>query len=198
MRFALATVALAVGLGVASPSLAEDVSAHIESARNAYGRGDQLRTLSNLQEALRVLDDRLTDQFGKLLPPAPDGWDPTPAEGQPLDSVGGGLLVSRSYSKGEAALSATMTIDNPSVAASVAALRSDAPAGGGWSRLKVGNDDALLRFDPASRSGEITMVVGDRVLLQVEGTEITKVDDLVDIAKGWNTAAIRKLIGPGS
>jgi hypothetical protein len=198
MRLQAAVVAFVISLAWAGASSAEDVAGHIESARGAYGRGDQLHALANLQAALRLLNDRLTDQFGKFLPPAPAGWDLGTAESQSLDNVGGGLIVSRSYSKGEAALNVTLTIDNPAVGTSASMLRSGADVGNGWSRLKLGTDDALLRFDPTSRSGEITMVLGERVLLQVEGTEIAGDGVLVEIAKGWNMAGIRKLVGLGS
>jgi len=73
---------------------------------------------------------------------------------------------------------------------------TQAPAQPGWTRLKVNDTDALVRYDSANRAGEILMVVGDRVLLQIEGTDIAKDDVLVETAKGWNIPAIRKLLGP--
>jgi len=39
-------------------------------------------------------------------------------------------------------------------------------------------------------------LVGERALLQIEGTDINKDDVLLDAAKGWNVAALRKLLGP--
>jgi hypothetical protein len=62
-------------------------------------------------------------------------------------------------------------------------------------RIKVGAEDALLRWDAANHTGEVTMVLGNRVLLQIEGDNLAQGDALVDAAKGWNVAGIRKLVG---
>jgi hypothetical protein len=93
-----------------------------------------------------------------------------------------------------------MIIDNPAVGVSAALFQDPAQpvSRPGWSRFKLGNDDVLLRFDPATRAGEVLMVIGDRALLQVEGNEIAKDDVLVEIARGWNIGALKKLIGTGS
>ena len=122
------------------------------------------------------------------------------AVSQTLDGVGGGLSVARSYGKGEAMLNASLIVDNPAVAAAQSLFQSNSQVAAqpGWSRLKLGTDDALLRFDAGTRSGEIMIVIGTRVLLEIEGTEIGREDILVEAAKGWNLAVVRRLIGAGS
>lgn len=200
MRFQKAALVLTFCLAAVQPVRADDVAGEIDAARSAYGKGDQLHALTALQAATSLLNTHLAGQFSKLLPPAPPaGWEAAGTESQSLDSIGGGLTVTRGYVKGEATLNAALIVDNPAVSASVAMFQTAAQVASqpGWSRVKIGNDDALLRFDPASRSGEIMMVIGDRVLLQIEGTEIPGDDVLVETAKGWNTAGIRKLIGVG-
>ena len=159
-----------------------------------------LHTLSSLQAAVALLNGRLSDQFSKVLPAPLAGWESGAPEQETLDTIGGGISLTRAYTKGDATLNAALIVDNPSVAASVAMFQSAPQVASqpGWSRLKLGGDDALMRYDAASRAGEIMMVIGGRVLLQIEGTEIAKDDVLVELAKGWNTAAIRKLITAGS
>ncbi len=182
-----------------SPALADDISSQIDAARGAYGKGDPLHALAALQAAVNQLNQQLVGQFGKLLPPAPRGWEAAAPESQSLDGVGGGLSVTEAYSKGDATLNASLIIDNPAVGASAALFQGTGPlTRPGWSRLKLGSEDVLLRFDPATRAGEMMMVIGDRVLLQVEGNEIGKDDVLLEIARGWNVGALKKLIGVGS
>lgn len=186
-------------LGAMSPALADDISIQIDTARGAYGKGDPLHALAALQAAVNQLNQQLVTQFGKLLPPAPRGWDASAPESQSLDGIGGGLSVTQAYSKGDSTLNASLIIDNPAVGASAALFQEVAQLNRpGWSRLKLGGDDVLLRFDPATRAGEMMMVIGDRALLQVEGNEIGKEDVLLEIVRGWNVGALKKLIGVGS
>lgn len=184
----------------AMPARADDVAGQLDAARAALGRGDSLHTLTSLQAAVSALNARLAEQFSKALPPPPVGWEGGAADPQTLDGVGGGLSVARAYSKGDGMLNATLIVDNPAVAAAQSLFQSGSPqvSQPGWSRLKLGTDDALLRFDGSSRSGEIMMVIGARVLLEIEGTEISREDILVEAAKGWNLPAIRRLIAAGS
>lgn len=185
--------------GMVSSALADDIAVQIDAARGAYGKGDQLHALTALQAATQQLNQHLVGQFGKLLPASPRGWESSSPESQSLDGAGGGLEVTEAYSKGDATLNASLIIDNPAVAASLAMVQDAARQAPrpGWSKIKLGSDDALLRFDPQTRAGEVVMVIGDRALLQIEGNEITKDDVLVEMARGWNVGALKKLIGPG-
>jgi hypothetical protein len=183
---------------VALPCRADDVPGQIDSARSSYGKGDALRTLTALQSVVASLNARLSDQMIKFLPPPLTGWDAAAAETPILDGVGGGMNVTRSYSKDDATLTATLMVDNPAVDAQAAQFRGDAAAGAGWNKVKLGTEDALLRFDQSARSGELIIVIGGRALLQIEGTDIAGSDVLVELGKGWHVAGIRKLIGAGT
>lgn len=179
---------------------ADDVAGQIEAARGAYGKGDQLHALAALQAATAQLNQQLAGLFGKLLPAAPRGWDGSLPEAPSLDAAGGGLEVTEAYSQGDSTLNVSLIIDNPAVASTLvlfqdAARNTPRP---GWSRIKLGTEDVLVRFDPQTRAGELMMVIGGRALLQIEGNEIAKDEVLLDFARGWNVGAIRKLIGPGA
>jgi len=197
MRPYLAAAALALMIAGVAPAHADDVANGIEQARAAYAKGDSLHTLSALQLAQTTIYNRLSDQFGKAMPAAPAGWEASSPESQSLDSIGGGMTVTRGYTKGDATLNASLVVDNPAVAAGSAMLKQPAtqPLKAGWNRIKIGTDDALVRFDSSSRSGEALILIADRVLLQIEGNDIAKDDALVELTKGWNIAAIRKVLG---
>lgn len=200
MSLRVAVVAIMLVLTAAKAVRADDVGNQLDIARTAYGKGDFLHALTNLQAAVSAMNARLVDQFSKALPPSPTGWDSSATDNQSLDGVGGGLSVTRAYNKGEALLNASLIADNPAVAAAQSLFLpgSQVSSQPGWSRIKIGTDDVLLRYDAASRSGEIMMVIGARVLLEIEGTEIAREDILVETAKGWNLGVVRRLIAPGS
>lgn len=185
-----------LGLILARPAAAEDISVQIDAAKAAHARGDALKAMSLLQAAAAQIGTRLSEQLGRMTPPPLPGWETQPPEYQSLDMLGGGLTVTRAYVKGGATLNAALIVDNPAVggvdAMFVAMRQGPQP---GWSRVRVNGEDALLRFDAESRSGEILIVERGRMLLQIEGNEIADGEVLVEAAKGWNTGALKKLIG---
>jgi hypothetical protein len=52
-----------------------------------------------------------------------------------------------------------------------------------------------LRFDSTAKTGEISMVLGGRVLLEIEGDNISSADLLLEAAKSWNIVKIKSLAG---
>lgn len=189
-----AVVALVMG----SPAWAADqVPAQIEAARAAYQKNDLARTAKALEAALADIHDRLGKALAETMPPAAAGWQADPPEVQGLGQVGGGMAVTRAYAKGESSLNASLFLDSPAVEASAALFANPAATAAqpNMKRVKVGAEDALLRYDAANKSGEITMVLGNRILLAIEGDNLASGDMLTEAAKGWNVAKIRALGG---
>lgn len=194
-RIGMVTVGMALA-GV--PALAADmVPSQIEAAKAAYQKNDLPRTAKALEAALSDIHDRLGKALAETMPPASAGWQADPPEIQGLGQVGGGLAVTRAYGKGEASLNASLFLDSPAVEAAAALFANSAATAGqpNLKRVKVGTEDALLRFDGANKSGEITIVLGNRILLSIEGDNLANADVLTEAAKGWNIAKIRALGG---
>jgi hypothetical protein len=187
----------AAGLAVLSPwpvLAADTVPTHLDAARQAYQKGDAARTAMEAEAALTELHDRLGKGLAEFMPGALAGWQAEAPEVQGLGLVGGGLAVTRAFSKTEQSLNATLILDSPAVNAAVA-LQAGTTVQPSLKRVKLGADDALLRWDANTKAGEITIVLGNRVLLQIEGDNLPSSDVLVESAKGWNVAGIRKFIG---
>lgn len=187
--------ALAFGLAalLAPPALAADtVPAHLDAARAAHAKGDLARAAVELEAAMAELHVRLGKLLGDFLPPSPAGWQAEPVEIQSLSGSGGGLSVSRAYLRNDASLNAALIVDSPAVAAAAAQFQA-APQPNAR-KVKVGGEDAMLRWDLESRTGEVLMVPGARVLLQIEGDNLPAGEVLNDLAKGWNLAGIRKAL----
>ena len=176
---------------------ADQVPAQIDAARAAYQKNDLPRTARALEAALQDIHDRLGKALADTMPPASAGWQADPPEIQGLGQVGGGLVVTRAYGKGESSLNASLFLDSPAVEAAGALFSNPAApaAQPNMKRIKLGAEDALLRFDASNKAGEVTMVLGGRILLSIEGDNIASADVLTDAAKGWNVAKIRSLGG---
>jgi hypothetical protein len=194
MMLWLRLVAVALpAMMVAVSARADDVPARLEAAKTFYSKGDLPRTARELEAVLAQLHQRLGKALAETLPPALTGWQAEAPEIQGLAQAGGGLSVSRAYAKGDTSLNATLILDSPAVEAAVALFAAPA-ARAGTKRVKVGGDEALLRFDPSTHAGEITLVIGNRVMLEIEGDNLTSGETLQDAAKGWNVARIRALV----
>lgn len=196
-RLGLCVSALALVV-TATPVVAADaVTAQMDAARAAFQKNDLPRTAQALEAALAEVQQRLGTMLAETTPPALAGWQADPAEYQGLGQAGGGLSVTRAYSKDEATLNASLFLDSPAVDAAMTLFANPAAAATlphtKW--LKVGGNDALLRYDPSTRTGEITMAVGNRVMLEIAGDNIGSGDPLTEAAKGWNVARIRALVG---
>lgn len=192
-----ATVAVAAYLAVSAATAAEpaaDVAARIEAARAFNQKGDIARAAHELETALIDLQNRLGRGFSDDMPPPPAGWQAEDPEIQGLGAVGGGLSVTRAYTRNDASLNASIILDSPAVEAAGAQFANPVPLPG-VKRIKVNGEDAMLRWDNQARSGEITIVLGGRVLLQIEGDSLPSPDLLPEVAKTFKIAAIRKLAG---
>lgn len=196
-RMCAGVVSVVVAAAGLSAWAADLVSTQIEAARAAYQKNDLPHTAQALEAALADVHDRLGKALAETMPPAAAGWQADPPEVQGLGQVGGGLVVTRAYGKGESSLNASLFLDSPAVADAAALFATPAASATlpNTKRVKVGAEDALLRFDAANASGEVTVVLGNRVLLSLEGDNIANGDVLVEMAKGWNFARIRQVGG---
>lgn len=199
-KFLLVTFAALV-LSVAGEAgrgwAADAVPGRLDAAQKAYQRGDLARAARELELALADLQERLGRGLADFLPPAPAGWEAEVAEVQSLGQVGGGLSVTRAYLNKDASLNVSLIVDSPAVSAAAALFANPAATAAqpNLKRIKLASEEAMLRWDPANRAGEVTMVLGGRVLLQIEGDNLAASDPLVELAKGWNVAGIRKFTG---
>ena len=62
-------------------------------------------------------------------------------------------------------------------------------------KMKIGTEDALVAYDPQIRGGEVSVLVGGRILVQVEGQNVQNAEPMIAAMRGWNLAALRELAG---
>lgn len=186
----ITTIAAAILLA-STEAFAADLSGQIEAAKAYYQKGDLAKAAHELETVLNDLQDRLGRALSGLMPAPLSGWQADEAEYEGLSGSGGGLSVTRAYAKGDASLNASIVLDNPAVSEALESQVSPQ----GIKKIKIGSEEAQLRWDAESHSGDISLVLGRRVLLQIEGEDLASGDVLVDLAKGFDQNAIRKIVG---
>ncbi len=175
----------------------EPVADAIAAARQAYAEGALLNAAEALRTALDGIHQRLAEVFVPLMPPAPEGWQGYDAQADAMGIAGGGMAVMKGYDNGEATLNASLIVDSEAVGGIADMLANPAALGAqpGMSLVRLDAGPALMRWDGEDRSGEIMMVLGDSLLLQVVGSDLESSDVLVGMMRSWDVAAIRERAG---
>lgn len=180
MRSLVLAAALGAAL-VATPAFADDASDAISEAKSAYDGGELAKAREALDLAIQLVAQKQADVLSKLLPEPPSGWtaevvDTTGAAG---GFLGGGLIVKRAYTKGDADVTLQFTSNSP-LLGSLAPLFSNVQLLGGMGKVfRQKGRVAVLTSE-----SEIQMVLGKTyVTLTGSGTEADKraILDLVDL-----------------
>jgi hypothetical protein len=193
-------MAAALGLAAALPACADEVIEQIDAGRAYYAEGDLARALGELEFATNALRTRISTAFMATLPDAPLLWtadQPTQDNGAAL--LGTGMMVTRRYEedKGEGRIIAELLADSPMVQAFTAVFSSPVmiasdPA---LRRIRLGRTSALLKWDAASRAGELSVALGGRVLIKLSGADLADQSTLVDLMARWDLEAVEQVAG---
>lgn len=185
-----------------------DVNQRIDTARQLNQQGKLLQAADELQAAVDQIYSQLGRTYGATLPPAPQGWTVDQPDPQRLALMGAGMAAIREYRPVSAPpqqpnqpptrMNARIVLDGDAVRA-MAPLMGPGPLPQGTPqtvrKARLGNGDALVAYDPQLRAGEVSMLVGNRILLQVEGTGVPDANPMIAAMQSWNIAELKRLAG---
>jgi hypothetical protein len=185
-RICVLFLALAVAGAMAR---ADDVTDQINEALSAYGRKDMPTAIAGLEAALDLLRQRRADAYGALLPATPAGWTADDVETVSIGVavVGGGTGATRKYHKGDDTVTVSILADSPLLQA-MSALASSGLAAMGGMRTQVINGRRTMYMKD---DGAYMTIVGDRVLVRVEGKGLPE-DTLKQFLTAIDFAAVEK------
>lgn len=161
------TACLALSLSLALPAQADEVTDAIESALEAYEAGDVQYAIEELTFAQQLLAEMKSDTLIAYLPEPPEGWtrEVDTEMNQGLAMMGGGVGAEATYSDGTVSFKITLMADNPMVAAMAGMLGNPALMAAAGKMVRVGRQKFL------DQDGEMSSLVGNRVLIQASGAE---------------------------
>jgi len=191
-----------------APKDQTNAAPRIDAARQLYQQGRLLQSADELEAALAAIQSQLGKRYGQTLPAAPAGWVVDPPDPQRLALMGGGSAAIREYkpavppaaaqpNQPPTRMSARIVLQGAAVLAMAPLFGPSLPPGTPPTvrRIKIGNEDALVAYDPSLRAGEVSVLVGRRILLQVEGLNVANADPMIAAMRNWNIAELRKLAG---
>ena len=187
-------LALAIVLS-AQPLLAEDnVLSTIKEAIRQYQAGDYTGASSNLDYASQLVRQQKSEKMKGLLPTPPAGWQAGEASAQALGTaiLGGGVTVSRDYTKGPSVVSVEIVSDSPVLQSVLVMINNPMFAGAGGGKLEtVKGQRAIIKFENNKQSGELYIVVATRFVITIKGRQVTR-EDLLAFAEIMDYRVLEK------
>ena len=157
----------------------DTVLSTIKEATRQYQAGDYSGSASNLDYASQLIRQKKSEKMKDLLPEPLPGWDGQEASAQALGAavLGGGVTVSRDYTRGASTISVEIVSDSPVLQSVLMMLNIPVFAGAGGGRLEtVKGNRSVLKFDSGKKSGELYIVVASRFVVTVKGRQVARED----------------------
>lgn len=150
------------------PAHADDVADTIQSALDAYKEGDTAYATEELNFALQLLKEMQAGDLLAFLPEAQDGWtrelDPDAAAGL---AMMGGTGAAAVYTSASDEFRVVLMMDSPMIAGMAGIISNPAMiTASGGKMVRVGRE----KF--AAMDGNVTGLVGGRVMVQAEGDDV--------------------------
>lgn len=163
MKYILASIFGFVML--ASAALADDVTEVVEDAMQAYGDGDIKAAVSDLKFAIELLNQMASAGLEQYLPEPQDGWtmEIDRESGAGMAMMGGGTFAGGVYINDDGEQFTIQILAGGPLVASMGAM------------LGLASQGKLVRIQRQKFSigdDEITGMVGDNVMITVEGYDI--------------------------
>ncbi|RUM41512.1 MAG: hypothetical protein DSY80_08670 [Desulfocapsa sp.] len=172
----------------------DDVLTTIDEAVKQYTNGDYAGAASNLDYASQLVRQKKSERMKDLLPEPLSGWQAQPASAQTLGTAvfGGGVTVSRNYSKDDASVSIEIVTDSPVLQSVMMMLNNPMFAGASGGNLEtIKGQRAIVKYEPKGRSGEINIVVANRFMVTVKGNNVEQ-QTLVSYAEAIDFRSLAK------
>jgi len=166
------------GLCLLLPALtmaANAVDEQIQRGVEAYQAGHYQQAIQALQLSIEQLQDLLNQQYLKLLPDAPPGWEASEAQLPPAEvaaSLGGGLHVSREYRRGTEKVEIQLIANSPMLSALGAIISNPdiLKSNPGVEPYSYEGYSGLRKKQPQGE--EIALLLDNTILIKVTGTQL--------------------------
>jgi hypothetical protein len=195
MRHGRLRLGLASLVVLAQSAVADEVMDAIDEGIKAYKAGEYTNAASQLDYAAQLVRQLKGAQIRDFLPKPLAGWtaDDATAEAAGAALFGGGVSTERRYRSGQKAVTAQITGDSPLLQGLMMMFANPAFATQGGGRLQtIKGQKALIKLEPAASKGEISLIVGQRYLVQISGTNVGR-EDLVAYAEAVDYDGLLKL-----
>lgn len=166
IRKTTTAVLVAASLALSAPAAADEFTETVDAAMEAYAAGDINVAAEELSYASTLLQTMKGERFAALLPEALDGWtrEIDMEANAAVGMFGGGVTATGDYSGPSGNVRVQMMADNPSVM-TMAGMYANPQM-----MSSMGEVVRINRQSFVNQDGELTGVIGGRVLITVNGS----------------------------
>lgn len=196
---------LPAGFFLSFAAAADPITDQIDAARKAYERGEPKVAIQALQFAVAQIEEQLSSARLALLPAPLDGWSAEEASGSSGGLVGlvTGTTISRTYREKASGAQVSIRVSADSPLLAMMNMMMSSPMffqvePGTKPYTHDGHRGVLQLGDTGSHQGsiELSLMIGTRLLLQLEGTKGATQDMLESYLERIDLKALEKaLIG---
>ena len=178
-------------------AVADTITDRIDLAKRKYLEGKFKEAISELEFAAGLIKQKKAEEIKMLLPDPLSGWKAQEAKSgaAPL-FLGGGSSASRKYyNDNGATVEISIISDAPLLSSLLMMLANPNFIGAGNKITMVKGEKAIEEWDDVQKSGKLTIVLGEKVLVIVEGSNLANKEILYKFAELLNFEKIKKLTG---
>jgi hypothetical protein len=187
MRKSIFSVLLLLFVATAATARADEISDAIDQARKAYQAGDLATAKQSLELAGQLIAQKNAEGLVQILPQPLKGWtveDSETSSGS-FAMLAGSTASKRYRNATDDDVSISITADSPALAQMIALFSNPQMAGMMGKVVMINGQRAVQE-----RQGDITIVVGGRFMIKVDGS--AKAEDKLAYAKAID---LKKLEG---
>ena len=165
-------------------AMADDVTDSINEAMAQYKKGEYAAAIGSLNYASQLIGQKKGESLETLLPKPLAGWEADKATSQAAGAAvfGGGVTANRSYRKDDKEVSVSYITDSPMLQGIMMMFSNPMFATADGGKLeKINGQKAIVNYDEDGKSGEIKLVIANRFLITIEGSNVD-LKDLKDYA----------------
>lgn len=177
---------------------ADDVHDSINEALEYYKEGSLNEASASLNYAAQLIQQKKSESMVNLLPAAPVGWviDGDSSDSAAMGLFGGGISAQREYSKADQYVKVSLISDSPILQTVMMMFSNPIFATSDGGKLeKIQGQKAIVNFSvkdgSKSGSGEIKLVVDNRMLISIEGRNVSR-SELTSFAEAIDYVALKK------
>ena len=169
------TIATAVAflLITVAGAQADDVTDSLNDALSKYNNGQYTEAINSINYAEQLITQKKGEELTQVFPKPMDGWQAEEVKADPV--FGGGVSAERRYSKDTASVSIAIVSDSPMLQATMMLFTNPMFATADGGKLEtINGQKAIVKYSEENKGGEIQVVVNNRFLVTVNGSEVAK------------------------
>jgi hypothetical protein len=181
-------------------AMGDEIADQIREGLGLYEKGNYSEAVRSLSFAVGQIQQKQASGLKDIFPDPLEGWKAKESTGDFTSAsfLGGGISASRHYYKDDSdrAVDIEIVTDSPLLQSVLMFYNNPAFHAGqpGTKLVKIKNRNAIQRFSSQDREGEMSIVIGNRMLVSIKARGMDKPDEMVAFANAISYDRLEKFL----